>query len=59
MTNDKLWAIRLPSDLYERLVEQAQLEERTPASIMRLLARQYLDSLPLDDMNAASRRADS
>ncbi|MCU1497282.1 MAG: hypothetical protein JWM47_1235 [Acidimicrobiales bacterium] len=44
--NDRLWATRLPADLYEKLTERAKQEERTPASVMRLLARLYVEADP-------------
>ena len=44
MVNDKGWALRLPSDLYEQLVERAREDERSPAAVIRLLARSYVES---------------
>lgn len=44
--NERHWAMRLPSDLYDQLSERAQQEERTPAGVMRLLARLYVESEP-------------
>lgn len=46
MTNDRHWATRLPADLYDQLIERAREEERTPASVMRLLARLYVEAPP-------------
>ena len=44
--NDRHWATRLPADLYDQVIERAREEERTPASVMRLLARLYVESEP-------------
>ncbi len=40
--NDHALTIRLPQELYVQLRRRAQAEERTVASILRLLARRYL-----------------
>lgn len=42
--NDRVWAARLPADLYDQLAERAKREERTLSGLMRLLARQYVES---------------
>ena len=59
MTNDRHWATRLPADLYDQLMERARQEERTPASVMRLLARLYDEAppgtLPLVDQGTRSQ----
>lgn len=46
MTNDRHCTIRMPSDLYAQLTERAQLEERSPAGLLRLLARLYVEAPP-------------
>ena len=40
-TNDRALTVRLPNALYEQLSDAAR-EDRTVASLLRLLARQHL-----------------
>lgn len=41
-TNDRALTVRLPNALYEQLSKHAAREDRTVASLLRLLARQHL-----------------
>jgi hypothetical protein len=43
-TNDVAIVVRLPRDLREALKERAAAEDRSVASVMRLAARQYVES---------------
>ena len=42
-TNDRALTVRLPAALYEQLNTHAVAQDRTVASLLRLLARQYLE----------------
>lgn len=44
--NDRHCTIRMPAELYDQLTERAQLEERSPAGLIRLLARLYVEAPP-------------
>jgi predicted DNA-binding protein len=46
MTEDRALTIRFPVDLYEQLVAQAKREDRTVASLLRQIARAYLEGRP-------------
>ncbi|MDT0186821.1 ribbon-helix-helix protein, CopG family [Microbacterium sp. ARD31] len=43
-TNDVAIVVRLPQDLREALKARAAAEDRSVASVMRLAARQYVES---------------
>ena len=43
-TNDVAIVVRLPQDLREALKARAAAEDRSMASVMRLAARQYVES---------------
>ena len=50
-----MWATRLPAELHDQLVERTKQEERTPAAVMRLLARLYVESEPGAPLYPAGR----
>jgi predicted DNA-binding protein len=41
---DRALTVRLPETLHEQLRERAEAEERTIASLLRMAAKQYLNS---------------
>lgn len=44
LTNDRALTVRLPKELYEQLSRHASLHDRTVASLLRVIARQYLSA---------------